>query len=422
MKVYTLNELVDYAKTHSEYYRVLYQDVRPDFQSIAELPVVESNSFWQANSSSTNTLLTGHPTGVVFKSGGTTGVPKVSYYTQQEWDSFCQAFGHGLVRGGLVDGERIANLFYAGDLYASFLFIHHSIEQSTVQPLQFPIAGSVGPESTIKTLCDFGIETLVGLPTSVMALVNAIQMGTVEASQLNLKKILFGGEPFFESQRKTLRDFIPEIHIQSIGYASVDAGLLGFATPDCDINEHVAFDESILEILDEETLEPITQVNCPGKVYITNLTRKLMPIIRYPAGDRAMWTTSPLSKKPRFQLLGRSDEAARVGPVTVYTSDIQKLLEEFQSQYAITDFQLLVQREEDKDFLTLRLVSLKGQETHGGTQAIQDAFYTFRPLYLDFVREDQLGPLQVEWITAEALICNSRTGKQLKVIDRRITG
>jgi len=67
--------------------------------------------------------------GTAFKSAGTTGKPKFSIYRASEWDSLCEGFGRGMAAGGLRPGERLANLFYAGDLYASFLFITHSLER-----------------------------------------------------------------------------------------------------------------------------------------------------------------------------------------------------------------------------------------------------------------------------------------------------
>ena len=47
---------------------------------------------------------------------------------------------------------------------------------------------------------------------------------------------------------------------------------------------------TVVEILDEETLEPVSKVWQEGLVVLTNLTRKLMPLLRYPVGDRGMWT------------------------------------------------------------------------------------------------------------------------------------
>lgn len=135
--IYSLVELVNFAKTNSEYYKQLYRslDLSTDFsatfafseeQLLRALPIVNQKQFWQANSLSQNQLLTAplsSAQGVVFKSGGTSGQPKLSAFTMEEWETFTDEFARGVAHLPLSGGERVANLFYAGNLYASFLFI-----------------------------------------------------------------------------------------------------------------------------------------------------------------------------------------------------------------------------------------------------------------------------------------------------------
>ncbi|MFX5046192.1 hypothetical protein ABTC39_20460, partial [Acinetobacter baumannii] len=78
----------------------------------------------------------------------------------------------------------------------------------------------------------------------------------------------------------------PNARIASIGCACVDAGLIGLSTPDCLADEHRVFEpETIVEIIDEATGEPIDEINRSGMLVVTSLTRTLMPLIRYPVGD-----------------------------------------------------------------------------------------------------------------------------------------
>lgn len=77
----------------------------------------------------------------MFKTGGTTGTPRFSCYTREEWREFVTAFGAGLVDAGLRPGHRVADLFYAGELYASFLFILDSLAHAPVANVRLPIGG-----------------------------------------------------------------------------------------------------------------------------------------------------------------------------------------------------------------------------------------------------------------------------------------
>ena len=141
MKIYSLKDLVEKARSESPFYKQLYKDLGT-FSSIEQLPVLDSAAFWKANSIDDNQVLTGpQADGIVFKSGGTTGNPKFSFFALEEWELFTRAFGEGMHKGGLQPGERIANLFYAGDLYASFMFISKSIEKSNSKVVHYPLSG-----------------------------------------------------------------------------------------------------------------------------------------------------------------------------------------------------------------------------------------------------------------------------------------
>ena len=175
MTIYPLNEILTHARSHSPFYRELYAALPPGPVALEDLPVLDQTAFWDANSiGPRNRLLTAPlDDAIIFKSGGTTGSPKFSVYTREEWNTFCAAFGRGMSGSALQTGDRVANLFYAGDLYASFLFIHGSLERSTSSCLNLPIAGSTAPQSIAQTVNDFQVNVLAGTPTTLLVLAEA---------------------------------------------------------------------------------------------------------------------------------------------------------------------------------------------------------------------------------------------------------
>jgi phenylacetate-CoA ligase len=421
LKIFSLDHVVGTARRNSPFYAQLYKDVPETGWNVEQLPVVDQKDFWNANSSANNRLLTGRMNdGIVFKSGGTTGNPKFSVFTTEEWRSFTELFGQGLAANGLQKGERVANIFYAGELYASFLFITFSIYQSPAGALQFPIAGATSIEEIVHFIRDYNIDVLAGVPTSILGI--GEYLASHEGPLLAVRKILFGGESMYPDQRAFLQRVIPGVRIASIGYASVDAGLLGFADEGCGHEEHRVFGEaSILEIVDEDTGEVIRGTGRPGRVLITSLTRLLMPIIRYPAGDRAMWIEPEASVNRKFVLLGRSDEAARVGPMTLYVKDIREILGLFWEKLGIVNFQMCIEHREKKDFLVLRIVSSLKKETLQSFSAdIVSEIYCQRPMCRELLDGGKINPIVIEWIDEKDLIINPRTGKLRVVIDNRM--
>ncbi len=402
---YSLEEIVRKASISSPFYRELYKDINPDDFRLEDLPIVDQTKFWEANHYNNNSLLTEDILdGVVFKSGGTTGNPKFSVYTKKEWQTFTTLFGEGMDKKCLKKGDRVGNLFYSGDLYASFLFITNSLENSKTPVLQFPMTGGMKLEEIIKTVNEYSINVLAVVPTTFTCMAELL---VKEGKTLNLERVLYGGEALYPEQREILRKAFPKAQMLSIGYASVDGGHLGYIDSDCGPGEHKIFDGSIMEIVDDSG-EVITKPGETGKLIYTNLARTLMPIIRYPVGDLAKWVG-----EDKFLLLGRSDEGARIGPVTVNRDDLVEVFRKLDMFKDISNFQMVITREEARDSLEVRYTSAKDFPD------IREGFYSERKMYLEAVNEGHVNHIKFNRVHEDELEHNERTGKLKLVIDRR---
>jgi phenylacetate-CoA ligase len=426
IKRLTPQELIKFVREKSPFYKKLYSAL-PDGATLTDLPVLSLEEFWKSNGLKDNTVLTGPMRdGVVFKSGGTTGNPKFSVFSKDEWKDFTESFGRGIVAGGLDAGDRVVNLFYVGQLYGSFLFINKSIEEAPLGVLQLPVAGSTSFEETLSTIEEFQANALAGVPSTIMNLAEYI--AEKAPGRLPVKKIFFGGEPVYGDQRERLLQIFPGVQILSIGYASTDAGLLGYADRGCKPGEHRIFDqETVVEVLDEQTYQPIEKEGLEGLLVVTNLSRTLMPIVRYPAGDRGMWLEPTGTPNRKFMLMGRSEEAARIGLIKLYVQDVRDVLQGFRAEHGVLDFQLVVYHRELLDGLIVRIaVQADPTEPTESKKLKAVAFniiaeiHKARPLYEEFVRERKVHPIEIQWIKMNELETNSRTGKLRRVIDRRL--
>jgi phenylacetate-CoA ligase len=416
MKTYFLEEIIQFAREFSPYYRELYKGSHSIV--LSELPVTNQEDFWKSR-----VLTNENPRGIVFKSGGSSGAPKFSYFTHDEWISFTKYFGEGMSKGILEDGDRVGNLFYVGDLYASFLFIKDSlqwIDPDFKSISQFPIAGATDFKNILQSIEEFNINVIVGVPSQILKLVEFFDQNRNSFPRVNIEKILFGGESLYEDQEIALKNIFPKVQTSSIGYASVDGGLLGFSSLDCEPSEHRVFDQAtIIEIVDPDTNEVINEKGIVGKVLLTNLTRKLMPIIRYPAGDLAMWIEEAGENCRKFKLMGRSDEGARVGTITVYFDDTRKLVIDTLSEFSGIQFQMSIEHFENKDQLTL---VISGHQLKGSGELVsrvESAFKREKKVYEDVLTKGLIHPLKVEFVEMNLMESNQRTGKLKRVIDKR---
>ncbi len=417
MKVYSLKEILDHAYNHSPFYRELLKNSKRE--SLQDVPIIDQDSFWKSD-----ILTSKNPDGIVFKSGGSTGAPKYSYFTHEEWQTFTHFFGQGIAKGILKKNDRVANLFYVGDLYASFLFIKDSLQSipNNDKPIsQYPISGANEFKSTLNTIEEFKINVLCGVPSQILKLFEFYEAHKLEFKNISIDRILFGGEAMYADQVDAIKKIFPQIEISSIGCASVDGGLLGFITPECLPFEHRVFSSAtIIEIIDPDTHELITEKNKVGKVLLTNLTRKLMPIIRYPAGDLAMWIEDENTLDRKFKLMGRAEEAARLGTISVYFEDTRDMVIRTLKNYSGLQFQMILNHYDHKDELTLIVHAHHLDDQDEVKKLIIEEFIKEKKVYSDVLNKNMIHPLKVKIVKDHELLSNERTGKLKRIIDLRL--
>ncbi|MCU7826996.1 phenylacetate--CoA ligase family protein [Kitasatospora sp. DSM 101779] len=415
MPAKSLQELVDHARTRSPFYADAYRDVPRTISHITQLPIVDQDAFWAANRAAGNRLLTGPLTDAgVYKSGGTTGAPKLSPWTRTEHAEALTAFGAGMVRAGLKPGHRVANLFRAGELYSGFLFIEGALHHAPVDNVRLPVGGAAPNEYIADLVNGFGVHVLAGEPMKLTAVAEHLVRRGESAESVEL--LMFGGDLLFTDLRPLLARAFPKAAISSIGYASVDAGLVASPVPGEDVRVHEAFpDRTLVEIVDSATGEPITTPGVPGRVVVTNLFRTLMPILRYPAGDRAEWLDGECR---RFRLLGRSDEGGRVGIVSMPSEDVRAVLVAADPGRHIAGMQMVQRRWDGRDGIVLRLGCTE-QPPADLAERLIAAVYAARPTYPEEVAAGAIHPLAIEWVPRSELVTNPRTGKLRQVVDER---
>ena len=414
--------LVDFVRKNSPYYRQLYRNIPQNCDDISAYPIVDQEQFWQA-SANQQVLTDRFHNGIVFKSGGTTGNPKFSYFTPAEWNHFTAVSGRGFRHNGVQAGDRIANLFYAGELYASFLYVTAVIDHAGVG-INYPIGGQTDIATMVEMIDKLQINVIAGVPTTLIHIIAYLQQHPHIRPNIDL--ILYGGEPFYADQLDAIATVLPTARVHSILYASVDGGELGyFDAQTCANGEHRCFDEStIMEIVDEDTLEPIIEPGITGRLIVTNLNRKLMPLIRYPVGDMAQWCEPAGMTDRRFRLCGRSQEGARIGPATLYVQDVATILDAFHDKLKVLNFQIVIKHYDARDQAVIHIVPEKiipGEKAQRQlAEQILQHLYTQRSMLRDLIDSDKIHPVKIAWCRSGELESNPRTGKTLRILDKRL--
>lgn len=427
---FPFEELVAHARAECPFYREIYADVPPD-PRLTDLPVIDRTAYWDAHQRDRGNILTGpHRSGIVISSGGTTGAAKLAYYDDSDWDRGIVTTALGLETCGLQTGDRVANLFSVGEMYGSFLGTTSSLKiMRSARVLQLPISQLAPNPNIVNLMRSFGVNVLASFPTRLLRFIDYLERENVR--DLPVERIIFGGESFLPAQRAAVEAFFPGVDIRSVGYASVDGGMMGVADDSCGPDEHrTANVAGIVEILDEDTHEPILEPGRTGYLVFTNLIRRFQPVLRYPAGDLAAWVEPPArdarhltADGARYVLRGRAQQGFRLSFHSFELADLDRVLAPLAGRFGLRHWQYQLDQVGVRDRLTLRLVGrVSPVKAPAATAAVRAALiraYDNKPDLRQMETSGVIEPVAVAWIGDDELLVNERTGKLRTVVDLR---
>ncbi len=419
-----ISELVEHARARSPFYKRHFKDVPriitiADFQTV---PFLEKHHVLENTPPDSADLLTSKvQRGIFFASGGSTGQPKYVFYDQHEYDHTCRVLAYTLEAAGLDEKDVIANLFIAGNLWSSWLSVEKAI--SYTKAISVPVGSNLPLENIAGYLEDFKVTAVIGLPSFLVKLAEFVKANKGKY-ELHVKKIFYGGEYVGSEMVKFLKGVFPGADVRSAGYATADAGVVGFQCPACVKGQHHLFAFSqFIEFVDQDTMAPVGKGQV-GELVVTGLSKKHMPIIRYRVGDLGRWLMKPCGcgrKEPLFEILGRCDDRIHVGGAHLFVNDIQNALGKVPDLGF--NFQVVIDKKGHRDMLKIRVeVKTTGALAKAGELAellwgeieghCADLHESVRMKWLDKPEIEVLKPNSIERI--------QRTGKIRRVIDKRI--
>jgi phenylacetate-CoA ligase len=135
----------------------------------------------------------------------------------------------------------------------------------------------------LRKLREAKIEYLEGHPSMIYPLARA---ANILGQRVPLKGVFIGAEPLFDFQRIAIQNAFQCRVFNYYGLAEKN-----LSAGDCEAGEqlHVNAEDVIAEVLDPETLEPISEPEKPGLLIGTSLVNYSMPMIRYDTGDTGSW-------------------------------------------------------------------------------------------------------------------------------------
>lgn len=266
------------------------------------------------------------PAQLFFRSGGSSGTPKLSGFTYRDYHTQMQAAADGLFAAGLdPKSDRVINLMYAGNLYGGML--SHFTALDKVGVFQLPMGKPEDDDFTevATTIISQRVNTILGMPSTIGQLFRQCEQQMRDYG--GIRKLLTGGEHINGALRSYFESFGVET-IRSSIYGSVDAGPLAYSCAHCpDGVFHLMTDIQWLEIVDMESDKPVKPGEA-GRLIFTSRSRDGHQVIRYDIGDIGRWVDEPCpsgNPAPRFELLGRHGNILRIGSIFLVPQQLAKL-------------------------------------------------------------------------------------------------
>jgi len=288
----------------------------------------------------------------IHASSGTTGKRKILCYTQKDIDDWIYFFARCYEMAGITAEDRVQIAVGYGIWTAGVGF------QLGCEKLG-AMAVPVGP-GNIDMQCQF----LVDLQSTAMCC--TASMGLLMAEEINrrnlrdkiaLKKMIFGSERSSDAMRKHIQELLGLEEMFDIpGMTELYGPGTGL---DCPRHEGIHYwaDYYILEILDPETLEPVSPGEI-GEMVVTTLCKEAAPLIRYRTRDLTRLIDRPCScgsiLPMHDRIQGRSDDMIIFRAVNIYPGQIDEVLSPISD--AGCEYQVHLTRKDDgKDYMTIRL-------------------------------------------------------------------
>ena len=341
-------------------------------------------------------------------SSGTTGKPTVVGYTRNDLQMWSEVVTRSLCMAG-VHKNDIVQVAYGYGLFTGGLGLHYGIENLGATVI--PVSGG-NTQKQIQLLQDFGSTVLACTPSYSLHLAESLKEMGIEPESLNLRVGIFGAEPWSENMR---REIETKLKIRAVDIYGLSEIVGPGVSCECEhqAGMHVNEDHFIPEIINPDTLEPVTPGEV-GELVFTTITKEGIPIIRYRTRD----LTRLIYDKCRCgrtlvrmeKCMGRSDDMLIIRGVNVFPSQVENVLLEMSETEP--HYLIIVEREGTLDIMRLMV-------------EVQEQFFSDEVRVLEALKKKIRNNIQsalgisVDVKLVEPKTIERTAGKAKRVIDNR---
>ncbi|MEM1943669.1 MAG: phenylacetate--CoA ligase [Candidatus Caldarchaeum sp.] len=283
----------------------------------------------------------------VHATSGTTGVPTLGFYTQNDIDVWGEVSARCLTMSGLTKKDILQITPSFGMFTGGFGFYYGA---RRVGAMVVP-TGAGFSRRQIQYMIDFGTTMVCAVVSYVLRLTEtALEMGVDPRRDTLVRKGVFGSEMWTKEMKKRVADAW-DMDVYDI-YGFTELCGPGVAN-DCHLHDglHLWEDHFYAEVVDPKTGEPVEPEE-KGELVFTTLTKEASPVIRYRCRDISYMYDSTSCDCGRTHrrigyISGRVDDMIKVSGVSIWPSAVETVLLKYPELGV--EYQIVVSREDGRD-------------------------------------------------------------------------
>ncbi|MFI7008726.1 phenylacetate--CoA ligase PaaK [Streptomyces sp. NPDC050145] len=282
-------------------------------------------------------------------SSGTTGLPTVVGYTQDDLDTWADLVARAIRAAGGRPGDTV-HVAYGYGLFTGGLGAHYGAERLGCTVI--PASGGMTSRQ-VRLIQDLKPEIIMVTPSYMLTLLDEFERQGVDPRSSSLRVGIFGAEPWTEEMRREIEERAGIDAVDIYGLSEVMGPGVSQECVETKDGLHIWEDHFLPEIVDPITGEVLPDGE-QGELVFTSLTKQAMPVIRYRTRD--LTRLLPGTARPAFRrmekITGRSDDMVILRGVNLFPTQVEEIV--LRTPAVAPHFQLKLTREGRMDALTIR--------------------------------------------------------------------
>ncbi|MCR5719881.1 MAG: phenylacetate--CoA ligase [Lachnospiraceae bacterium] len=331
----SLKDILKHAYNNTVYYKRSFDEagVKPDdiktLADISKFPFIDKQTerTTQGIGSMVGELCAVDEKDIIFisASSGSTGVPTISPFTQNDFDEWMNIESRLMYQAGMRKTDR----YMHGINFSLFVGGPCVLGAQGLGAMGI-WSGTLPSDRLLYIIQQFKPTFIQTTPSYALYLGETARKKGIDPKSLSVKRIIVAGEPggSIPATRKAIEELWDAKLIEFYGLSDIFGACAGM----CDEQDglHLAEDHILVETVDVKTGEVLPDGET-GELVFTSLRKHARPMIRFRTGDIGYVNKNKCScgrTSCRINIVGRKDDMFIVSGVNIFPSDVETVLRE----------------------------------------------------------------------------------------------